>query len=84
MGCVQLGAGCLLATAASKRLSATELGLLALLEPILGPVWVWVLMGEDPGRATLTGGAIVLFAVLANEAFGAWRGREVAVAPPGR
>jgi len=84
MGCVQLGAGCLLATAASKRLSATELGLLALLEPILGPVWVWVLMGEDPGRATLTGGAIVLFAVLANEAFGAWRGREVAAAPPGR
>jgi drug/metabolite transporter (DMT)-like permease len=84
MGCVQLGAGCLLATAASKRLSATEMGLLALLEPILGPVWVWVLMGEDPGRATLTGGAVVLAAVLANEAFGAWRGRGVAAAPPGR
>ena len=49
MGCVQLGTGCLLATAASKDLSATELGLLALLEPILGPVWVWVLMGEHPG-----------------------------------
>jgi hypothetical protein len=25
----------------------------------------------------------VLFAVLANEAFGAWRGRAVAAAPPG-
>jgi drug/metabolite transporter (DMT)-like permease len=36
MGCVQLGTGCLLMTAASKHLSATELGLLALLEPILG------------------------------------------------
>ena len=31
MGCIQLGTGCLLATAASRVLSATELGLLALL-----------------------------------------------------
>jgi drug/metabolite transporter (DMT)-like permease len=75
MGSVQLGTGCLLATAASRYLSATELGLLALLEPILGPVWVWVLMNENPGPATLAGGAIVLSAVLANEAFAAWRGR---------
>ena len=75
MGAVQLGIGCLLATAASRRLAATELGLLALLEPILGPAWVWVLMSENPGPATLLGGAIVLGAVLANEAVGAWRTR---------
>ena len=75
MGCVQLGTGCLLATAASRHLSATEIGLLALLEPILGPIWVWVLMGEHPGAATLLGGTIVLAAVFANEAFGALRGR---------
>lgn len=72
MGCVQLGAGCLLATAASKHLSATELGLLALLEPIVGPIWVWALMGEKPGAAALVGGAVVLCAVLANEGFAAW------------
>jgi drug/metabolite transporter (DMT)-like permease len=80
MGCVQLGTGCLLATAASRHLSATELGLLALLEPILGPVWVWVLMDEHPGAATLAGGAIVLTAVFANQAFAAWRSRSAAVA----
>jgi len=78
MGAVQLGAGCLLATAASRRLSATELGLLALLEPILGPLWVWVLMDENPGPTALAGGAIVLGAVLANEAFAAWRARSPA------
>jgi drug/metabolite transporter (DMT)-like permease len=77
MGCVQLGTGCLLATAASRSLSATELGLLALLEPILGPIWVWALMGEHPGRAALTGGAIVLAAVIANEAFAALRKKPV-------
>jgi drug/metabolite transporter (DMT)-like permease len=71
MGCVQLGTGCLLMTAATRDLSATELGLLALLEPILGPVWVWVLMGEKPDTMTLVGAAIVLSAVLGNEAFAA-------------
>ncbi|MEP7183889.1 MAG: DMT family transporter, partial [Betaproteobacteria bacterium] len=81
MGCVQLGTGCLLATAASKHLSATELGLLALLEPILGPLWVWALMGERPGAAALAGGVVVLTAVIANEAFGVWRGSQPAAAP---
>jgi drug/metabolite transporter (DMT)-like permease len=67
MCCVQLGAGCLLATAASRHLTATQLGLLALLEPILGPIWVWALMGEHPGATALVGGAIVLSAVIVNE-----------------
>ena len=75
MGCVQLGTGCLLLVAASRHLTATELGLLALLEPILGPMWVWVLLGEHPGRLALAGGAVVLAAVIANEAYAAWRGR---------
>jgi drug/metabolite transporter (DMT)-like permease len=84
MGCVQLGTGCLLMVAASRHLTATELGLLALLEPILGPVWVWVLLDENPGRLAVAGGAIVLSAVIANEAFAAWKSRGVpaAAAPP--
>ena len=82
MGCVQLGIGCLLATAASRVLAATELGLLALLEPILGPVWVWVLMGEHPGAHALTGGALVLSAVIANQVFAAWKGRGAQAAEP--
>ena len=55
-----------------------RVGLLALLEPILGPLWVWALMGERPGRAALAGSAIVLTAVIANEALphGARRARE--------
>ena len=80
MGCVQLGTGCLLATAASRHLTATQLGLLALLEPILGPIWVWALMGEHPGITALVGGAVVLSAVIANEVVGAWRTR--AADPP--
>src|SRR5688572_10147359 len=76
MGSVQLGTGCLLLVAASRHLTAIELGLLALLEPILGPIWVWALLGEHPGMLALVGGAIVLGAVIANEAYGTWRGRS--------
>lgn len=76
MGCVQLGTGCLLATAASRTLPASELGLLALLEPILGPLWVWALMGEHPGARALIGGAFVLCAVIANQLFAAGGGRD--------
>jgi drug/metabolite transporter (DMT)-like permease len=83
MGCLQLGTGCLLMVAASRHLTATELGLFALLEPILGPIWVWALLGEHPGQLALAGGAIVLGAVIVNEAYAAWRGRvEPAVAAP--
>ncbi len=83
MGAIQLGAGCLLATAASRHLKATELGLLGLLEPILGPIWVWALMGEHPGTITLLGGAIVLGAVIANEAIAALSSRDRKAGSPG-
>lgn len=68
MGCVQLGAGCLLMTAASRHLSATEIGLLALLEPILGPLWVWAFGTEQPSTLTVAGGAVVIGAVVVNQA----------------
>jgi drug/metabolite transporter (DMT)-like permease len=78
MGCVQLGIGCLLSVVASRTLTATQLGLLALLEPILGPLWVWALMGENPGSTALIGGAIVLSAVIVNEVVAALRMRASA------
>ncbi|MBI3149549.1 MAG: DMT family transporter [Betaproteobacteria bacterium] len=75
MGCFQLGAGCLLMTRAAKDLSASELGLLSLLEPILGPVWVWLGVGERPSDLALTGGAVVIGALVVNEAAGMWQRR---------
>jgi drug/metabolite transporter (DMT)-like permease len=52
---------------ASRALLAPEIALLGLLEVVLGPLWVWLGAGEEPGRATLVGGAIVLAALAANE-----------------
>jgi drug/metabolite transporter (DMT)-like permease len=70
MGSVQVGAGCILMTMASRYLTAGEIGLLALLETTLGPLWVWLGVGERPTALALAGGAIVLGALLANAAAG--------------
>jgi drug/metabolite transporter (DMT)-like permease len=41
-------------------------GLLLLLESILGPLWVWLVFAEQPGVHTLVGGAIVLSTLALN------------------
>ncbi len=67
LGVFQLGVPCMLMVAAARHLSAPEIALLALLEVILGPLWAWLGAGEVPAAATLTGGAIVLAALVINE-----------------
>lgn len=67
LGFFQLGFPCMLMVAASKSLSAPEIALLALLEVLLGPLWAWLGAGEVPAQATLTGGAVVLTALVFNE-----------------
>jgi drug/metabolite transporter (DMT)-like permease len=55
MGWVQLGIGCVLMVMAARYLSAAEIGLFALLETILGPVWVWLGFGERPTERSSPG-----------------------------
>jgi drug/metabolite transporter (DMT)-like permease len=68
LGFFQLGFPCMLMVSASRALSAPEIALLALLEVLLGPIWAWLGAGEVPAQATLIGGAVVLFALVFNEA----------------
>ncbi len=62
--------GVLYMAVAVPRLSAAEVGLLSLIEVILGPLWVWLARGEEPGAAMLAGGAIVITALALNESIG--------------
>jgi drug/metabolite transporter (DMT)-like permease len=64
----QLALPCvLLVRVVLPRLSAAEIGLLSLLEIVLGPLWVWLALGEAPAAAIITGGLVVLAAVAVNE-----------------
>jgi drug/metabolite transporter (DMT)-like permease len=73
MGIFQFGLGCLLFTLAVPHLSAAEIGLLSLLETTLGPVWVWLGIGERPSGSALFGGVIVITSLLVNEIAGMQR-----------
>ncbi len=69
LGLVQLALPCLLAVAVSKVLPAPEVALLSLLEVLFGVTWAWLGAGERPSPAVLGGGALVLAALVVNEAF---------------
>lgn len=64
MGAVQTATGFGLIMLATRRVPAAEASLMALVEPILGPTWVWILLAETPTRMALVGGVIVLGAVV--------------------
>jgi len=69
LGVVQLAIPCLMSVAAARHLSAPEASLLALLEVVFGVAWAWLGAGEEPAAHVLGGGALVLGALAANEAF---------------
>ena len=62
-GSGQLGLGMILFTAGARRIPVAEAALIAVLESVLGPLWVWLAIGENPGVPSLAGGAIVLAAL---------------------
>lgn len=47
-----------------ENVRALEASLLLLLEPVLNPVWAWLVHGERPGAWSLTGGAIILLSTV--------------------
>lgn len=71
LGIFQLGLPFILYGYAIKRLEAIEVVLLSTLEPILNPVWVFLINGEVPGPMALLGGAIVLLAAVVRGLAGA-------------
>ena len=70
MGIFQVGGGLVLYTIGSKALSAADLTLLSLAEVVLGPVWVWLFLGELASNNTLIGGSVLLLAILTNAVSG--------------
>ena len=57
-----------LVTIAPRFIPAAEVNLFFLLETIIGPIWVWLIIKEQPSIETLQGGAIII-ATIATHSF---------------
>lgn len=62
LGVVQLGLAYVFLSRAIARVPALEASLFLLVEPVLSPVWAWLVQGETPGPLAAVGGAIILTA----------------------
>jgi len=51
-------------SAGPRYISAPEVGLLMPTETVLGPLWVWLILAESPSVYALTGGAVVIGALV--------------------
>jgi len=63
LGVVQLGFTLIIYSMIIKQLTAIETVLIQTLEPILNPIWVFLIVAEIPGQWALVGGSLVLVAV---------------------
>jgi drug/metabolite transporter (DMT)-like permease len=64
LGIGQIGLGFVLLTIGARLIPAAQVGLITLLEIVLGPVWVWIALDERPSTLTLIGGVIVIVAIV--------------------
>ena len=62
-GAGQLGLGLALYATGAPLIPAAQTAMLGVLEPVIGPIWVWLALGERPTQAGLIGGAIVIGAM---------------------
>jgi drug/metabolite transporter (DMT)-like permease len=81
LGLIQMTLGLSFFLYALRLMPAAQVTLIALLEPVLGPIWVWLFAGEEPPATTLIGGAIVLGALATNIALGLRLGARQAAQP---
>jgi drug/metabolite transporter (DMT)-like permease len=70
MGVFQVGLGLVVYTIGSRVVPAAELVLLSMTEVLLGPLWVWIFVGETVSFYTLLGGAILMLAIAGNAVSG--------------
>jgi len=66
LGAVQVGVAYVFLTEGMRYVPALEASMLLLLEPVLNPVWSWLIHGEKPRAWSLLGGAIILGGTLAK------------------
>lgn len=82
MGLLVVPVSFALITVGPRYLPAAEVGLLMLLETVLGPLWVWLALAEYPGDLALAGGALVVLTLAGHALAGSRRRPALPVAEP--
>ena len=65
LGVIQIGIPSILFSIAIKRITAISANLIAVIEPVFNPLWVFIVLNEFPGANTIIGGVIIISAVTA-------------------
>ena len=58
-----------LITVAPRYITAAEVNLFFLLETILGPIWVWLVIKEQPSIEIIIGGVVIIVTIAAHSGF---------------
>jgi drug/metabolite transporter, DME family len=66
LGVFQVGLGYVCLTRSIRHVPAVEAATLLLIEPVLNPIWAWLVHGEQPSGRALTGGLIIMVAAFAG------------------
>jgi drug/metabolite transporter (DMT)-like permease len=69
LGIFQIGVAYVCVTAALRHIPALEASLLLLVEPVLNPVWSWLVHGERPSAWAACGGILILAATAIKARF---------------
>ena len=81
MGLFVLPISFALITIGPRYLPSPEVGLLMLLETVLGTLWVWLVLSEEPPLLTVIGGVVVLATLAGHSAYQLRWSRRVAGSP---
>jgi len=66
LGVFQIGLAAVLLSWGIKRVNAIQGSIIAGLEPVFNPLWVFLALGERPGPNALAGGAVIIAAVIGS------------------
>jgi len=66
LGAIQIGLAYACLTRGLRQVPALEASLLLMVEPVLNPVWAWLVHGERPSHWALLGGALIIGATTAQ------------------
>jgi len=73
LGVLQIGLAAVFFSYGIKRVSAVTANLIALIEPVFNPVWVFLMLGETPSPQSILGGTIIIGSVTMASLITGWR-----------